>query len=136
MKKTSQGKKQINDRLIKDIIITDKRTLFQLQEEKYKPKRVSDFLNNYIECESNGDRNRNLLLEKYFNKIEPYLMGIIIDLQYSDILKIQLTIAINFIFSRDAEEECLMHSDNENLKFASFIMNQIKFLMNSLSHFV
>ena len=89
-------------------------------------------MNNYIECESNGDRNGNLLLEKYFNKIEPYLTGIIIDLQ----LKIQLTIAISFIFSRDAEEECLMHSDNENLKFASFIMNQIKFLMNSLSHFV
>ena len=93
-------------------------------------------MNNYIECESNGDRNRNLLLEKYFNKIEPYLTGIIIDLQHSDILKIQLTIAISFIFSRDAEEECLMHSDNENLKFASFIMNQIKFLMNSLSHFI
>ena len=93
-------------------------------------------MNNYIECENNGDRNRNLLLEKYFNKIEPYLTGIIIDLQHSDILKIQLTIAISFIFSRDAEEECLMHSDNENLKFASFIMNQIKFLMNSLSHFV
>ena len=67
-------KKENNGRLIKDVIIRDIRTLFEQQEEKdyYKPKRVSNFSNdNYIEYESNGDRNRNLSLDEYFSKIEP-----------------------------------------------------------------
>ena len=33
-------------------------------------KRISNFWNNnYFECESNGDKNRNLSLEKYLNKL-------------------------------------------------------------------
>ena len=80
-------------------MIRDIRTLFEQQEENYyKPKKVSNFWNNnYIEYESNGDKNRNLLLEEYLHKIKPYLRNIIIDLQSSDTCKIQLTIAINFI---------------------------------------
>ena len=36
----------------------------------YKPKRVSNFWNNnYIEYESNGDRNENLSLEEYLTKL-------------------------------------------------------------------
>ena len=115
-------KKEHNERLIKDRIIRNTRTLFEQQEEDYyKPKRVNNFLNNnYIEYESNGYKNRNLSLEEYLNKIEPYLRSIIIDLQNSDTWKIQLTIAINFIFSKDAEEERLMHSDSYNIKFTSY----------------
>ena len=72
------------------------------------PKRVSNFWNNnYIEYEINGDRNRNLSLDKYLNKIESHLRNIIIDLQNSDTCKIELTIAINFIYSNNAEEECV-----------------------------
>ena len=37
--------------------------------------------NNYIEYDSNGDKNRNLSLDEYLNKIEPYMRNIIIDLQ-------------------------------------------------------
>ena len=98
--------KKINDRLTKDRIIRDIKTLFEQQEEEdyYKPKRVSNFWNNnYIEYESSGDRNRNLSLDEYLNKIEPYLRDIIIDLQKSDTWKIQLT--IKFISSKDTEEE-------------------------------
>ena len=64
------------------LIIRDIRTLFE-QEEKvnYKPKKVSNLWNNnYIEYESNDDKNRNLSLDKYLEKIEPYLRNIIIDL--------------------------------------------------------
>ena len=67
--------------------------------------------NNYIEYESNSDRNRNLSLYQYINKIEPL---------HSDTWKIQSTIAINFISSSDVEEECVMHSNCENNKFASY----------------
>ena len=44
----------------------------------------------------------------------------IIDLQESDAWKIQSTIAINFIFSKDAQEEHAMHSKSNNIKFASY----------------
>ena len=103
------------------IIIRDIRTLFE-QEEKYcKPKRVSNFWNNsHSEYESNDDKNINLSLDEYLNKIEPYLMNLIIDLQNSDTWKIQLTIAINFISSKDAEEAFVMDSRSNNIKFTSY----------------
>ena len=47
---------------------------------------------------------KNLSLNKYLNKIEPYLRDIIIDLRNSDTWKIQLTILINFISLTDVEE--------------------------------
>ena len=50
-----------------------------------------------------GDKNNNLLLDKYLNKIKLYLKDIIIDLQSSDTWEIQLTIAINFISSKDTD---------------------------------
>ena len=48
------------------------------------------------------------------------MRDIIIDLQKSDTWKIQLTIVINFISSKDVEEEPVMHSKNFNIKFAPF----------------
>ena len=88
------------------------RTRFEQEEgDYYKPKRVSNFWNNnYIEYESNGDKNRNSPLDKYLTKVKKYLRNIIINLQNFYILKVQLTIAINFISLKDAEEERLMHS--------------------------
>ena len=66
---------------------------------------------------SNGNRNKNLYLEEYLYKIRPYLRDIIIDLQESDTWKIQLTIAINFVSSKDPEEERVMHWKSDNIKF-------------------
>ena len=43
-----------------------------------------------------------------------------INLQNSDTWKTQLTIAINFISSKDAEEERVLHSRRENIKFTSY----------------
>ena len=94
-------------REINYILIRDIRTFLEQQEEKnyYKLKRVSNFWNNsYIEYKSNGDRYKKLItINEYINKIEPYMRNIMIDIQNSDTWKIQLTIAINFIFSKDAE---------------------------------
>ena len=85
-KKEIREKKELNERLIKDRIIGDIRTLFeQRKEDYYKPKRVSYFWNNnYIEYEGNGDKSRNLSLDEYLKKVEPYLRNIITDLQNSD----------------------------------------------------
>ena len=71
--------------MIKDRIIRNIRTLFDEEEDYYKLKRVGNFWNNnYIECENNADRNKNVSLEKYLNKIKSYVRDIIIDLQESD----------------------------------------------------
>ena len=48
------------------------------------------------------------------------MRNIIIDLQIYDARKIQLTITINFISSKDAEEEHVMHSTCNNIKFAPY----------------
>ena len=50
-------------------------------------------------------------IDEYLNKIEPHSRNIIIDIQSSDTWKIQLIIAINFIFSKDVEKERVMHSE-------------------------
>ena len=48
------------------------------------------------------------------------MRNIIADLQNSDAWKIQLTIAINFISSKDREEERVMDSNSGNIKFTPY----------------
>ena len=60
--------------------------------------------------ESNGDKNKTLSNEEHLSKIRPYLRDIINNFKKSDTWKIQLTISINFIFSKDADEEHAMIS--------------------------
>ena len=73
-------KKVIKDRMIRDI-----RSLFKQEDDYYKPIRVGNFRNNnYIKYESSGDKNKNLSVKEYLDKIKPYLRDIIINLQKSD----------------------------------------------------
>ena len=54
------------------------------------------------------------------------MRNIIIDLQNTDTWKIQLIIAINFIFSKDAEEEHVMHSISDNIICTSYnVANEV-----------
>ena len=85
---------------IKDRILIDIKNLLKDEGEEnyYKPARVSKFWsNNYIEYESNGDRNKRLSVEEYLNKIRPYLKDIINNLKKYDTWKIELTLANNFV---------------------------------------
>ena len=69
-RKRRKKKKKHNEKIIKDRIINIT-TLFELEEYYHWPKRVTNFWdNNHIEYESNGDKNRNLSLEEYLNKIK------------------------------------------------------------------
>ena len=82
-----------------------------------------------MEYKSNSDENQ--LITRWISyKIKPYLRTIIIDLQNSDTWKIQLTIAINFIPSRDTEEEHVMHSNSDSIKFTSY--NDANEVLNDL----
>ena len=49
------------------------------------------------------DRNKNLSLKEYLNKLKPYLKDVVIDLYESDRWKIQLTIVINQGFGREKD---------------------------------
>ena len=61
-----KGNKETKDKLIKDFM-----TIFEQEHDYYQPKRVSNFRNdNYIEYEIKGDRNKNLSLKKYLDKIK------------------------------------------------------------------
>ena len=73
--KEERIKKQ-NEKLIKDGTKRDIRIIFEQEKEEdyYEPKKVNKFWNNnYIKYESNGDKNKNLSLGEYLNKIETYL---------------------------------------------------------------
>ena len=107
--------KRIENRIIRDI-----RKIFGLEEEDcYKPVRVCNFCNNnYIEYERNGDWNKNLSIKQYYNKIKQSLKGIMNNLKKSDTWKIQLTIANNFISSKDTHEKSVIKSDN--IKFLNY----------------
>ena len=120
-RKDLEKKKEHNERVNKDGIIRDIMAHFEQEEDYYELKRVYNFWkNNYMGYESNSDKNRNLSLDEYLNKIETYPRDIIINLQNSDKWEIQLTIAINFISSKDTEEERVMHSNSDNMKFTSW----------------
>ena len=112
-KKKKIEKKKHNERVIKDRTIKNIKRSFQQEEDHYKPGRVSNFWNNYIEYESNGVKKRKLSLDECLNKIECYLRNIIIGPQNSNVWKVQLQIEINFTFSKDDEEERVMPSNSD-----------------------
>ena len=61
-----------------------------------------------------------LSVEEHLYKIRPYLRDFINDLKQSDTWKIQLTITINFISSKDDnDEDRVMHSKSDNIEILS-----------------
>ena len=67
----------------------------------------------YIEYKRKADRE-TLSDDKYLNETRLHLMDIINNLKKSDTWKIQSTIAINFISSKDNDEERVMHSKSDD----------------------
>ena len=66
--------KAINDKIFRDV-----KNLFEPEEQKkyFKSVRISNFwINNYIECESNNDRNKALSVKEYLYEIRLYLKDI------------------------------------------------------------
>ena len=53
-----------------------------------------------------------------------------INLQISDTWKIQLTIAINFISSKDVDEDRVIHSKSDNIEFIPY--NNVSEIVNEL----
>ena len=87
--------------------LRDIRTLFESEEGCYEPLRIgSAFDNNYIEYESNGDKDKTLSIMNIFIELEQYdnLSDMINDHKTQGEWKIQLTMAVNFMSSKDSNE--------------------------------
>ena len=63
---------------------------------------------------------KNLSIKEYLNEIKPYLKDIKINRQKSDTWKNQLTLVINFVSSKDVDEEGVMHSKSDNIEFTLY----------------
>ena len=116
--------------------IKNVRDLFDLSidEDYYKPMLVkSAFDGNYIRYESRGDKGKNLSIKRYLKMIKTYLSDLINkhkthgSARYhsgnktwtektSSEWKIQLTMAINFISSKDSDETRTMHTKSNNVE--------------------
>ena len=103
-KKKKIEKKKHNEIMIKDRIIRDIWAPFEQEREEeyyYWTKRTSNcWNNNYIESESNVDKNRNLSDDEYLNKIESYLRNIITYFQNLDACKIQLKLQLTLFLQK------------------------------------
>ena len=56
----------------------------------------------------------------YLNETKLYFRDILINLQKSDAWKIQLITAINFISSKDVDEERVIHLKSNNIEFMPY----------------
>ena len=105
-----KSRKQLEEKITKQIKARINRDIRTINEstDYYKPVRVGNFWNNnYIEYESNDDKHKALSIKDYLDKIKPHLKDTTKNLKQSDAWKIQLTIAINFISSKDNNVECV-----------------------------
>ena len=102
---------------IKDRIIRDIKSLLE-QLDYYEPVRIGSFhSNDYIEYESKSDRNKILSIKEQLEEIKLHLSKII----KNNLKKLRYTEnsikgAINFISSKDIDEERVMHLKSDSIK--------------------
>ena len=98
--------------------IKDVKDLFDspMDEDYYKPIIVNGaFSNNYIQCESRGNKVKILTLNEYLDIIRAYLRDMINDHKTQSEWKTQLTVEINFISSKsDFDETHTMRTKSDN----------------------
>ena len=87
------------------------------EEDYYEPIKIRDsFDGNYIEYESRGDKDNNLSLAEYLNKIRPYLRDMIDNHKAHNEWKIQLIMKTNFISFLDINDTRIMHTKSDNIE--------------------
>ena len=105
-----------------------------IDEDYYKPIIAKGAFNDsYIQYESKGDKGKNLSIKENLNMTKPYLSDIINDHKTSGLVryhsgnktwlgesssewKIKLTMAINFISSKDSDETRTMDTKSNNVE--------------------
>ena len=69
-----------------------------------------------MEYESKGDKDKILSVKEYPDMMRPYLSDIINDHKTEGEWKIQLTMTIDFMSSKDSEETRTMCTKNHNIE--------------------
>ena len=105
-----------------------------IDEDYYEPIIVkSDFDGNYIQYKSKEDKGKNLSIKRYLKMIKPYLSDLTSNHKTHGLVryyfgskswlektssewKIQLTMAINFISSKDSDETRTIHTKSNNVE--------------------
>ena len=105
-----------------------------IDEDYYEPIILKTaFDGNYIQYESKGGKGKNLSIKRYLKMIKPYLSDLINNHKTRGLVryhsgdkswqeetssewKIQLTMAINFISSKDSDETRTMHTKSNNVE--------------------
>ena len=88
-----------------------KGTFLRMKKNYYNPVRVGNFWsNNYNKDETNSNKNKTVSVEEYLEKILPYLKDVVNNLNKFDTRKVELIIVINFIYSKNNDEEPIIHS--------------------------
>ena len=105
-----------------------------IDEDYYEPILVkSAFDGNYIQYESREDKRKNLSIKRYLKMIRPYLSDLINKHKTHGLAryhsgnkswigktssewKIQITMAINFISSKDFDETRTMYTKSNNVE--------------------
>ena len=101
-----------DDKILRDLDFT-----FDPENDHYEPKKsVSVFNNNYIQYESIGNKDKTITIKEYLDMIWPYLSDILTDYKTQGEWTIHLTIAINFISSKDSDETCTTHTKSANIE--------------------
>ena len=85
-----------------------------IDEDYYRQIKINNAFNDdYIEYESNRDKDKILSVKKYLDVIKQYLSDIINNHKTQNESKIQLSLAINFVFLKDFKETRTVYtSDN------------------------
>ena len=85
------------------------------EEDYYKRTEVkSAFDGNYVFYESRGDKDVELALYEYFDKIKPHLKDMIDDYKSKGEWKIQITMIIIFISFIDRNKTQIMYTKSDN----------------------
>ena len=89
----------------------------RIKKNYYNPRKTkSAFDDNYVEYESRGDKDKNVLFENYLAIIKPFLRDMIDNYKTHDKWEIQLTTKIIFISSLSTGEFRIMHLKSDNAK--------------------
>ena len=105
------------------------------KKDVYKPIKISGaFSDNFVEYQSNGNRDRSISVARYLNNIRKHLKKLIEDKKKSGAWKIQLIMKIKFISSRNFIESRDMYSksDNFEIMMSSNTNYVIRDLFNSI----
>ena len=83
----------------------------------YKPIDVkSSFEGNYVNYQSNGDKDRSLAITFYLMKVEPFLCDFIYFYKENGEWKIQLSIQVNFIADNNDDKGLILHTKSNNVE--------------------